>query len=641
MTAQVYHVEYELCALLFLFLVTRRFFSMRRFPSRSNNLFGTILICALADVALDIIGSCIVMHSGVFPDWINYMVNTVFYGLQIAFPALMLTYIVYTSGRTYRTNRSLLLWLAPACILFCLLLTNVFTHFFFYLVPTEDATLFQHGPLFITLYLGTLFYVFGTLVLTLHFRADLDRKIRSTIYRFISIIIIAIVVQFFFPEYLLTGVALALAIQMMFFTIQNPDDMLDLISGAFNYNAMMKYMDGVISRKSPLRFIIVDVDGIRRVNSAYGLSAGNEVFSCVGSFFNSLNANLWTFRMIGSRFLLASTREAGFQQAIFHICKRFEQSWKIDENELMLTAKVRYYDAPEHFSSPEEIIDLVDMVFSDAVACSWGQSMRIGNDLLILCRRWAQVEEAVREALKTRSGLSLHFQPIYNVRSKRFSSAEALLRLESPTLGTISPSEFIPVAERSGLILQIDEFVLRKSCTFLAEHPEPELLELNLSAAEFHRNPCSRILSIVEECHADPGRICFEVTETAAIGHPENLSEFMHEMIRRGFRFALDDFGTGYANITQVTGLPFAIAKMDKMLLAEDAKTRVVFDSLIGMFSNIGISTVVEGVETPDHSARVSSRADYIQGFYYSKPMSEDEYCSFLAHHQEEEDLPC
>lgn len=626
----VYEVQYEVCALLFLLLITARFFSMRRFPNRPNHLFGVILVCAIADILLDILGSYTIMAVASVPPWVNYVINMVYYALQIIFPALLMTYVLYSVEKRYRTVRPLLLLLLPVTAFLGMLLLNPITGGIFYIAPVDGVNCYFRGPFFITLYIGTAFYLAVTIFLLHYYRSMLELKIRRTIFRFILISAVAVVLQFYFPQLLLTGVALSIAILMMFFNIQNPDDMLDLISGVFNYDAMMAFLDAAISRRDQLWFIVVDIGGIRRVNSAYGLSVGNRVFSRVGSFFNDLDEGLWAFRMFGTRFLLATTREVGFSDAVVAVANRFEQSWVVGVNTLDLSATIRYYDAPNLFRSPEEVINLIDTAFADMEACSWGHCMRIGKEMMAFSRRSTQVEDALRDALRTGRGFSLYYQPIYNVNTGQFSSAEALLRLNSPALGPISPAEFIPIAEKSGQIVQIDEFVIRTACDFLSRCAVPELLEINLSAAEFHRNPAARILFLIEESGADPRRICFEVTETAAIGHPDILVDFMSNLICRGFRFALDDFGTGYANITQVTSLPFSIAKMDKILLSDDAKTRVVFDSLSGMFSHIGVATVVEGVETQEQAQRVCTSADFIQGFYYAKPMPEADFIAFL-----------
>ncbi len=626
-----YQVQYEVCALVFLLVVAARFFSIRRFPNRTNRLFGVILICAIADLSLDIVGAYTIMDAASVAPWVNYAVNTAFYALQIVFPALMMTYVLFCAGYNCRQEPCLQLLLLPAAVFLLLLLANFFDGCIFFVRTADGVNAYCRGSLFPLLYLGTAFYLVATVALVFFCRARLAALQRRTILAFILVVVAAVLIQYLFPELLLTGAAIAVAILMMFFTLQNPDEMLDAVSGTFNYNALMTYVDGTIARREPLRFLVADVGGIRRVNSDFGLLAGNEVLSLVGAFFQSLHPHAWVFRLMGTRFFLTVPEDADLRRLVTLLRARFEQSWTAAERELSLSVTVRFFDTPEVFGTPEELLRLIDEAYADVGADGWGRCRRISGDTLAASRRKAQIETALRAALQPGGeGLSLHYQPILDRKSGLFSCAEALLRLRAPELGDISPAEFIPIAEKSGLILRIDEFVLRAACAFLARNPEPERLEVNLSAAEFFRNPLDDITAIVSESGVDPMRLCFEVTETAATAHPDILSDFMTAMNRRGFCFALDDFGTGYANITQVCSLPFSIAKLDKIFLADDARTRALFDAMVDMFGRIGVFTVAEGVETRGQALRVEPRADYLQGFLYAQPMPEAEFTEFL-----------
>ena len=252
--------------------------------------------------------------------------------------------------------------------------------------------------------------------------------------------------------------------------------------------------------------------------------------------------------------------------------------------------------------------------------------------------RYELVDNALRKALSEgEKNFTINFQPIYNIQEKKFTSCEVLLRFKDEQLGVVSPDEFIVVAEKTGLIQDIDKMVIRRACQFLYRHPEIEsygfdCIEINLSAADFFTDICDDVRSIVTSCGAKPEMLCFEVTETAATKHPENLTRFMTSMARSSYKFALDDFGTGFANLAQVADFPFNIIKLDKTLLnSEKSAVQVMFDELVRMFSKMNLLTVTEGVETEEQANRVISlESDYIQGFYYSRPLPEDEFIEFI-----------
>ena len=632
-----FHVDYELCSLMFLLLLTVKYFSMRRFPNKQNRMFGWALLCAIADLALDVVSAYTIMYAAVVPVWLNYLVNTGFYALQIAFPGVMCIYVAVLADLSGPRYRPLKLLIIPAAIYMVILLINPFTGWIFSISAVNGTRVFLYGALFYTLYYGTAVYVVAGLAMALIWHRRLEPKQLLTFLVFVLVVVAAVVVQYFHREYLLTGVALALSIMMMYFNMQNPQDMLDLISGTFNYGAMTAFLSSRIREKRQLWLVAADIGGIRRVNSIFGVSAGNDVFAQIGSFMNGLGQGVWAFRMIGARFLLVADNDAAYRRIIEQLEDRFYLPWAVKGDSVTLSVTIRYFGEWDFFKSAEDVVNLIDLAFSDIAPGDWGRKKRISSQLMLLADRHMKVENAIRAALGSGSGFSLVFQPLYDVKSGGYPGAEVLLRLDDPVLGSISPAEFIPVAEKSGLITQIDELVVRSACRFYTRNKRDlrgllTRLEINLSAAEFMKNPGERIHTLVRDCEIDPGLVCFEITETAAVSHMEPVGDFMRSMIRLGYSFALDDFGTGYANITRVTDLPFRIIKLDRaLLIREDEKSRRMLAGLLAIFSDVGLETVVEGVETAEQAERMlSHRADHIQGYFYARPMPEDDYIAFM-----------
>lgn len=632
-----YEVSYELCSLVFLVIITTRFFSVRRFPSTQNRLFGITLCVALANLIMDIVTAYTIEYTAVLPIWTNYVLCSVFYALQMVISALMVNYVLACAGRSYRSYPALRLLLLPIAAFAAAIVVNLFTGILFYVPVVDGVPVYTRGPYFNWLFAGAGFYMAATVVLTAYFRSYLRAKQQQTIYAFIIILIAAIVVQMAFPSFLLTGVALTIAILMFFFTLQNPEDQLDLVTGVFNYSVMMDYLQSQISDKRALRLIAVDVGGFRRINSTYGIDIGNRAFAAVGAFLNSLGGRLVTFRMIGSRFLLVVSDEDDFLRAIIQIGDKFERPWEISGQEMTLTASLRYFDEQDFFTSADEVVNLIDVAYSEASTDGWNDRMRIGGEQLEQAKRGIMIESEIREALQTGKGFEIWLQPIFAPETKRFSSAEVLLRYRGEDGRFISPGEFIPIAEKSGLILRIDELVLKKASAFLAQSDISrdyglDFIEINLSAAEFFKNDWRRINTLVTDEEASPSLICFEVTESAAVAHPGALVDFMNKMIDRGYRFALDDFGTGFANLTQVAEMPFSIVKLDRsLLISPGEKNRILFDGLMGVFRETGLHTVVEGVETPEQARRVTDLgATGIQGYYFARPMPIPDFVEFI-----------
>ncbi len=633
-----YVVEFEVCALVFLLILTQQFFEKRPFPNMANKLFGFILVCAIADLALDIISAFTIEKAAFLPIWVNLVTNAAFYSLQLIFPVLAMIYAMLMAGIFKAKNAVIIvLLLLPGIVFEIMLLLNPLTNLFFYI----DASMnYIHGPWFKYLYYIVAFYMSVIFIFINIYRRKLQENQYKTIFIFIIIIAIAIMFQFYNPRYLLTGVAIALAITTMYFTIQNPKDMLDVMTGVFNYEAMLIFLKDKLEEKKQFQLIAIDIGGMRRINNLFGMVVGNQVMIKVGNFLLSEKENTWVFRMVGTRFVIITYDQATYQKMLSKIEEGFKIPWEINGMELMLSATVRHFPRTDYFKKPEDVINLIDMSFSDLGSGGLGSTEEIESHLMLNIQRRVAIETALKEALENQKGYSLYFQPIYSVKEKRIVSAEALLRFSHPVMGDISPAEFIPIAEEKGLILRIDETVINLACQFIKKYqPQKELgiksLQINLSAADFlYQHLPERLRSIVEKHGVDPSGIIFEVTETAAIASYDVLAKCMNDLIEKGFRFALDDFGTGYANIAQVVNLPFFAVKLDRSLLVPEIgkeNISIVFEDTLRMFRRLGLVIVVEGVENNNQAGIVIKlEADYVQGFFYANPMPAEEFVAFI-----------
>jgi EAL domain-containing protein (putative c-di-GMP-specific phosphodiesterase class I) len=249
----------------------------------------------------------------------------------------------------------------------------------------------------------------------------------------------------------------------------------------------------------------------------------------------------------------------------------------------------------------------------------------------------AHIEEIFDRAIKN-GNLEMVYQPIYDVRSGSFRSAEALARIFDPEYGMISPAIFIPAAETEGFIIPIGDAVLDQVFRFLSEHDPDSLglsrVEINLSVAQcMERSLPEKMRALQQKYGIDPSRVVLEITETTFENISEVVLENVTELIRMGYSFALDDYGIGYSSIQRVIHLPLKLIKIDKSMLDEvySADGRKILEYTVRMMQSIGKQLVVEGAETCDEVEILKSmNCDYIQGFYYSRPLPAGEFIHFL-----------
>ncbi|MCI1955728.1 MAG: EAL domain-containing protein [Oscillospiraceae bacterium] len=224
----------------------------------------------------------------------------------------------------------------------------------------------------------------------------------------------------------------------------------------------------------------------------------------------------------------------------------------------------------------------------------------------------------------------IYYQPLYTVSDGKFTEAEALLRLKDADGKFVPPDEFIPVAERSGLIVDIGGMVLDKVCRYIREllscRVDIDSISVNLSVVQLMQDDVvERLLGIIRRNGISPNRIVLEVTESTLISNYAVVGEKIRRLSAAGIQFALDDFGTGYSNITNVIDLPFDGIKLDKSLIWDSVvneRCSVMIRDLTRTFKNISLGVTAEGVETQAHDrfARLCG-CDKIQGYRYAKPL--------------------
>ena len=251
------------------------------------------------------------------------------------------------------------------------------------------------------------------------------------------------------------------------------------------------------------------------------------------------------------------------------------------------------------------------------------------------------IEDVVRDSVKNKA-FDVYYQPILSVADGKFSSAEALVRLKRPdSENYISPEDFIPIAEKCGLIQQIDDLVFEKVCSFIAkENLESfgvKTVEVNLSGNEVvDFQAFDRLSRKMEKYHIPPKFINFEITETSYINNDEAFKENVRRLKEMGSTFSMDDFGSGYSNLLEILKMDYILVKMDKefvwQCLDKDKPENLkMLQYTINFLKEYGLHVLAEGVETLEQAKiLIDNGVEYLQGFYYSRPIPEKEYIEFL-----------
>ena len=630
------HCNYylEVCALIVLVAITVAYFSRKKFPVATARLFGVGLISLVLNVSSDILFCVLLDHSDVVPLVYVELVADFFFSMQFVLSYCLFAFVLYSIGRSLRYSPIHLLTIIPSAVGALLFFTNGLHHWEFSFVFNNETGLYDFlpGPLFMSLYvINWLLNCAATVAYTIAFRKKLPKEVLRALVSLMGVVLTAAVIQTIQPQYLLSGVAFTLSAMFAVVTVCDPDVKVDRVSKAFNDYAFIDYVNTQRFEKQRKHYIIFDIESFGMFSEKFGVVSSNDLIYQIRKFVESVNKKTYIFRVMSARFVLILRNKEEQLEMVGAINKRFKEPFTVKGHVVDITLDMLYFVNEGVFTNSDMYNDFMTRTLA-IVNFKEETCIELDNTFLQRISRDRRIKEILEECLKNKSGLYMVYQPIYDVKNKVFNHFESLIRLENEELGYIGPGEFIPIAENFGLANDIDFFVLNETCAFLQRNPTISGLEINISCAEFFNNPSERFMKVINKYGIDPSRIVLEITETIAVKYPEKTKEFMRDLGQYGIQFAMDDFGSGYSNIARFITLPFNVAKLDKSLLEESKNVVLFFDAAINLFKNLNIPIVIEGVEQEKQlQLAKDKKIDYIQGFYFSKPLKEEPLLEFLA----------
>jgi predicted signal transduction protein with EAL and GGDEF domain len=309
--------------------------------------------------------------------------------------------------------------------------------------------------------------------------------------------------------------------------------------------------------------------------------------------------------------------------------------FQFDGHTVAIGASIGISLAPDDEADPDELLKMSDLALYRAKADSRGtfRFFEQGMDLRLRERR--ALEADLRTAIQE-GQFEVHYQPLLDLARGRIDCLEALVRWRHPTRGMIQPLDFIGIAEESGLIIPIGEWVLRQACRDAASWPEDVRVAVNLSPAQFKRGDLlGMTMSALAAAGLQPARLELEITESVLIHDEEWVHSTLHQLTKLGVGIALDDFGTGYSSLSYLRSFPFSKIKIDKSFVADLAGTSdclAIVQATIQLSQKLGMCTTAEGVETEEQMRILTDEGcTQVQGFHVSRPVPADQVSSLLT----------
>lgn len=399
-----------------------------------------------------------------------------------------------------------------------------------------------------------------------------------------------------------------------------------------------------------LALLFLDLDNFKDVNDSLGHATGDRVLRAAAQRLQDVvGAERTVARISGDEFAvvlegLAHPSEA--DRCAQHIITAFDAPLRLDDRyEFTISPSIGISLFPDHAQVPTDLLKHADTAMYKAKGTGKRAYLRYADAMDGDIRRRANLIGALRRAIE-RGELSLVYQPELVLGDGRFGAVEALLRWNSPEYGNVTPDEFIPLAEESGTIVQIGEWVLHEACRTLATWHragvDPRLkVSVNVSALQLLRSDLPRAVeAALHDSGLPASALELELTESVLMANAEVASERLHAFRRLGVSIAVDDFGTGYSSLAYLHRLPINTLKIDKAFIdglatPDDLEDTTITATIIAMARTLGLQVVAEGVETADQLAiPEQSDCDIAQGYWISRPLPQDACLDFLLHAQ-------
>ncbi len=388
----------------------------------------------------------------------------------------------------------------------------------------------------------------------------------------------------------------------------------DSLTGLPNRVFLREQMEKALAAagSNPVAIMFVDLDQFKQVNDTLGHPRGDMLLRAVADRLRHLvRPSDIVARFGGDEFVIIQTPIAGSDEAAAlarRIVAALGETYEVDGHQVVIGASVGIALSPRDATGPDHLLKIADMALYWAKADQRGTWRFFEAEMDVRAHARRSLELDLRQALANNS-FQVFYQPLFDLRTKKISTCEALLRWPHPLRGMISPAEFIPVAEEMGLIVDLGKWVLYEACRTCATWPSNVRVAVNLSANQFRRG---NIVKTIKDALADTGleanRLEIEITESVLFQDARATSAILHELRDFGVRVSLDDFGTGYSSLSYLQSLPLNKVKIDRSFLQgleTGDRALVLLRGIAKLSAALGLAVTVEGIETAEQLALI------------------------------------
>ena len=486
---------------------------------------------------------------------------------------------------------------------------------------------FTYGPSVLAVYVFALIHILSIIIVMIVCAKRISKRRRFAVSLWVTLWIAAAIIQYLNNELLVVGFASAIGMMIIFIIMENPESYRDRRTGCFNSYALSEFSHRLFERKTKFSLLEIRLKGSEsRENNDSTDNALKKTVSLASG-----HKELFVFRNMNNIIILSENAELLKNFG----CELLEVLDKLGK--LLKNRPAVFVEHGEIFIHMSELFQFLSFVNNNFTETS--EKMYIADEKSISkYRERPLIEQEISNAL-SEDRVEVYLQPIYSNEEEKFTSAEALVRIRKKDGSLLPPDKFIPYAESNGQIIRLGERVFDKVCEFLKNSKAVSLgihyVEVNLSVVQCEMTDLAdRLIAIIKKYGIDAKLINLEITESASVKSRTVLLKNMEKLIDYGFTFSLDDFGKGQSNLMYVVEMPVSIIKLDydmSKAFFSKPKAKQVVRAVVSMAHGMNLKLVAEGIETEEEiNGMRKENIDYIQGYYYSRPLPMNEFLEFI-----------
>lgn len=612
------------------------YFDKKHALSRASRYFVACLVFTALTSVTDLLTGYLLMMPEA-PLWLHISVNSLYFLVNIlttsSIALYLFTRILEHSHDRHCMVRARFALCACLAVYVGMIVANAWTGWMFYF---DEHNTYCRGPLNALGYWMTIVQMILVLICFSRNRKNASSPMRRALLQAFPIVVLCIVVQRIHPQVMLNSFIMSMVDTIIFLNFQGQRQGVHVLTKLNDRHRFFKDVELRLVQGSRIQVFLINIKNFGIINQKFGHKFGDEVLYQFAFSLEKLIKNSTAFHMNGTVFalVLPYVNQRVAEKNLGVLLQFLEDGIDCMRDHVRFDYVAVEYVVLEGENDAGEFYEKLEYAAAKAYhdklhykRCTpeMGEEMRRRRYLI---DRMENVDRA--------HGYQVWYQPIRCMAADRFCSMEALVRLVEPDGSIVSPAEFIPIAEDTGMLPTITWFVLEEVCAMLCAHPELQFasVSVNLPMAQLlEKGFIARLNGIVERYGINKRCLCLEFTERAILENFTRTKTVMEQLTQEGYSFYLDDFGTGYSNFNCLLQLPFQFIKLDANLVRMDCENKAgkgLVQTLNSIFHNMNLKVIAEGVETLEEAERLKEMGvDRIQGYAYAKPMAGEDLLEF------------